>query len=153
MAGTYSQIYIHVVFAVQGRQNLIPPDHKNEIYKYIGGIFRNNKQKLLAINGMSDHLHILFNLKPEMAVADLIRDVKAHSSKFINQKQWMRGKFNWQSGYGAFSYSISQLGNVISYIENQERHHRKHTFREEYEKMLQLFNVPFDGKYLFEWIE
>ena len=153
MAGTYSQIYIHIVFAVQGRYNLIPPSHKNELYKYITGIYRNNKQKLLAIGGMPDHIHIFYNHNPDMAISDLVRDVKAHSSRFINEKQWFPGKFNWQNGYGAFSYSISQIPNVITYIEKQEEHHAKHSFKEEYEGLLKIFNVPFEEKYLFDWIQ
>ncbi|MBL7959667.1 IS200/IS605 family transposase [bacterium] len=150
MANTYTQIYIQVVFAVKGRQNLIPNIHKNELYKYITGIIRNKGQKLIAINGMSDHIHILIGLKPDMMLSDLVRDIKANSSKFINDKKWFRGKFNWQQGFGAFSYSHSQINSVVTYITNQEKHHSKSTFKEEYKKLLEKFIVEYEDKYLFE---
>jgi len=114
MANTYTQIYIQIVFAVKGRQNLIKKNHKDELYKYITGIVRNKNQKLISINGMSDHIHILIGLKPDIALSDLVRDIKANSSKFINKKNWSMGKFNWQEGFGAFSYSRSQLNRVIN---------------------------------------
>lgn len=114
MANTYSQIYIQIVFAVQGRQNLIKPDWKDELYKYITGIVKNNKQKLLAINGVSDHIHILLNIKPNISLSDLVRDIKANSSRLINEKKFVKGKFSWQEGFGAFSYSVSQLDEVIN---------------------------------------
>ena len=116
MANTYSQIYIQTVFAVDGRLSLIRPEIKEELYKYMTGIVRNSKQKLMAINGMSDHVHILIGLKPAMALADLVRDIKADSSDFINRKKWVRGRFSWQEAYGAFSYGHSQLDTVIRYI-------------------------------------
>ena len=150
MANTYTQIYIKVVFAVKGRQNLIPNIHKDELYKYITGIIRNKGQKLIAINGMSDHIHILIGLKPDMMLSDLVRDIKANSSKFINDKKWFRGKFNWQQGFGAFSYSHSQINSVVTYITNQEKHHSKSTFKEEYKKLLEKFIVEYEDKYLFE---
>lgn len=150
MANTYTQIYIQVVFAVKGRQNLIPNIHKDELYKYITGIIRNKGQKLIAINGMSDHIHILIGLKPDMMLSDLVRDIKANSSKFINDKKWFRGKFNWQQGFGAFSYSHSQINSVVTYITNQEKHHSKSTFKEEYKKLLEKFIVEYEDKYLFE---
>ena len=153
MANTYSQLYYHFVFAVKGRQNLIPNHRKDELYKYIGGIIDNRGQKLLAINGMPDHVHVLVNMKPDMAPAVLIRDIKAVSSKFMNEQGWFPGKFNWQDGYGAFTYSYSLVDGVIQYIRNQEEHHRTKTFREEFKEMLEKFNIEFDEKYLFEWIE
>jgi putative transposase len=116
MANTFSQIHIQTVFAVNGRLSLIRPEFKEELYKYITGIVRNNKQKLIAINGMSDHVHILIGLKLAMALADLVRDIKADSSDFINRKKWVRGRFSWQEGYGAFSYGHSQLDTIIRYI-------------------------------------
>ncbi len=125
MANTYTQIYLHIVFAVEGRQNLIQPEHNDELQKYITGIVSGQKQKLIAINNMPDHLHLLVGLKPDMALSDLMRDVKANSSKFINEKRWVAGRFSWQEGFGAFSYSRSQLGAVICYSENQQKHHAK----------------------------
>jgi REP element-mobilizing transposase RayT len=153
MPNTYTQIYIQIVFAVKGRQNLIPNIHKDELYKYITGIVRNKGQKLIVINGMPDHVHILAGLKPDVALSDLVRDIKANSSKFINDKKWFRGRFSWQEGFGAFSYSQSQLDSVVTYIKNQEKHHSKTTFKDEYKKLLERFNVEYDIKYLFEWID
>jgi putative transposase len=153
MANTYSQIYIQTVFAVDGRLSLIQPEFKEELYKYVTGIVRNNKQKLIAINGMSDHVHILIGLKPAMALADLVRDIKADSSDFINRKKWVRGRFSWQEGYGAFSYGHSQLDTIIRYIQNQEQHHRRRTFKDEYLTWLKKFEVPFEEKYIFQFIE
>ncbi len=132
MANTFSQIYIQTVFAVNGRLSLIRPEFKEELYKYITGIVRNNGQNLISINGMSDHVHILIGLKPAMALADLVRDIKADSSNFINKRKWVRGRFSWQEGYGAFSYGHSQLDTIIRYIQNQEQHHRGRSFKDEY---------------------
>lgn len=153
MANTFTQIYIHIVFAVQGRQNLIRKEHKEELHKYITGIITNKGQKLIAINAMPDHVHILTGLKPDKALSDLVRDIKANSSGFITEKKWVMGKFRWQEGFGAFSYSHSQLTTIINYIRNQEKHHSKKTFKQEYLDMLTAFNIQHDNKYLFEWIE
>jgi len=153
VTNTYSQIYIQTVFAVDGRLSLIRPDFKEELYKYITGIVRSKKQKLIAINGMSDHVHILIGLKPAMALADLVRDIKADSSDFINRKKWIRGRFCWQEGYGAFSYGHSQLDTIIRYIQNQEQHHRRRSFKDEYLAWLKKFEVPFEEKYIFQFIE
>ena len=153
MANTYSQIYIHIVFAVQGRQNLIPRSHKEELCKYSTGIIKNRGQKVIAINAEPDHMHVFVGLQPSIAVSDLARDLKAGSSGFVNEKKWVRGKFNWQEGFGAFSHSQSEIDRVVKYIQNQEYHHRKTTFREEYLKILSDFSVEYDTKYLFRWIE
>lgn len=153
MANTYTQIYIQVVFAVQGRLNLIKKDNKEELHKYITGIIRNKKQKLIAINSMPDHSHIFIGMKPSIALSDLVRGIKNNSSTFINEKKWVKGKFNWQEGFGAFSYSHSQIDAVVKYIQNQEDHHAQRTFKEEYLEMLEKFNVEFDTRYLFKWIE
>ena len=150
MANTYTQIYIHVVFAVQGRQNLIPKEHKEELHKYITGIVKNKGQKLIAINSMPDHVHIFVGMKPSMALSDLVGDIKASSSAFINAKKWIRGKFNWQEGFGAFSYGHSQIDVVVKYIQDQEEHHAKKSFRQEYLDMLKNFSVEYDEKYLFK---
>ena len=117
MANTYTQIYIHVVFAVEGRQSLVQPEHNAELQKYIAGILSGQNQKLIAINNLPDHLHLLIGLRPDSSLSDLVRDVKAGSSKFINEKRWVMGRFSWQEGFGAFSYSRSQLGTVIRYID------------------------------------
>ncbi|MFC1717626.1 IS200/IS605 family transposase [Candidatus Poribacteria bacterium] len=153
MANTYTRIYIQIVFAVEGRQNVIRKEHRDEIYKYISGIIQKKGHKLIAINGMADHVHVLIGMKPDIALSDLVRDMKAYSSRFINRKDWMRGKFNWQEGFGAFSYSYSQLHTVANYIENQEEHHSRRTFRDEYLEMLKKFDVEYDTKYVFSWIE
>lgn len=150
MANTYSQIYIHIVFAVKGRQNLISKNWNDELYKYITGIITNEEQKLIAINGIPDHIHILVGLKPTKSISDLVRDIKANSSRFINDKKWINGKFEWQTGFGAFSYSHSQLTNVINYIQNQEMHHTTKTFKEEYVGLLKSFDVEYKNEYLFD---
>jgi REP element-mobilizing transposase RayT len=153
MANTYTQIYIHIVFAVEGRQNLIKPEHNDELQKYITGIVTGQRQKLIAINNMPDHLHLLVGLKPDMALSDLVRDVKAGSSKFINEKRWVMGRFLWQEGFGAFSHSRSQLGTVIRYIENQQKHHAKKSFRDEYVALLEKFGVEYNPRYIFKFAE
>ncbi len=150
MANTYTQIYIHVVFAVEGRQNLIPPEHNDELQKFITGIVSGQRQKLIVINNMPDHLHLLVRLRPDSSLSDLVRDIKAGSSKFIKEKRWVAGRFSWQEGFGEFSYSRSQLGTVIRYIENQQRHHAKKSFREEYVELLERFGVDYDAKYIFK---
>lgn len=150
MANTYTQIYLHIVFAVKGRNNLISKMWKDELYKYITGIVTNEGQKLIAINGMPDHIHILIGLKPDKSLSDLVRDIKANSSRFINDKNWISSKFEWQAGFGAFSYNQSQLSNVINYIQNQEEHHKKKTFKEEYIEFLTAFNVDYKNEYIFE---
>lgn len=153
MPGTYSQIYIQSVFAVKGRKNLINKDWKEDLYKYIAGIIKGKDQKPIIINGMPDHVHVFFGLRPAMAISDLIRDIKDNSSNFINSNKWVEGQFCWQAGYGAFSYSASQIDVVYNYILHQEEHHRKKTFREEYTELLKKFNIEYNEKYLFEWIE
>ncbi len=148
MANTYTQIYLHIVFAVQNRTSLIQPEWKEELYKYITGIIQNNRHKLIAINGVSNHLHIAIGYKPNQLISDLLQDIKANSSKWINEKRFVKVKFNWQAGYGAFSFSHSQIDSVVKYIMNQEQHHKRKTFREEYVEMLKKYNVQFDEKYI-----
>lgn len=152
MAGTYSQIYLQVVFAVKGRENLIAKTWKDELHKYIAGIIAAKEQKPIIINGMPDHIHAFIGLKPSMRVSDLVRDVKNNSSKFINEKGFVRGKFNWQEGYGVFSYSHSHIEQVYKYIMNQEEHHRKRTFKEEYLELLKKFEIDFKEEYVFDFI-
>jgi putative transposase len=125
MANTFSQLYVQVVFAVKNIESLIHKNNREELQKYISGIIENRNAKLLAIYCMPNHTHILIGLKPSVLLSDLVRDIKAGSSKFINEKRWIKGKFNWQEGFGAFSYSHSQIGNVIRYINKQEAHHQK----------------------------
>ena len=153
MANTFTQIYIQIVFAVAGRECLLRRENKEELHKYITGILRNNGQKLIEINSMPDHVHILIGLKPSMALSDLVKDIESESSGFINEKKWVRGRFNWQEGYGAFSYSHSHLDAVIRYIRNQEKHHSAKSFRDEYMTLLRKFDIAFDEKYIFEFIE
>lgn len=153
MANTYSQVYLQFVFAVKGRQSLINPKNNEELQKYITGIVQNRKQKMLAINNMPEHLHLFVGFGTTMSMADFMEEVKAISSKFINEKGWVKGKFEWQRGYGVFSYSRSQIDNVIKYIINQQEHHKKKTFKDEYLEFLKKFEVEYDERYLFEWIE
>jgi REP element-mobilizing transposase RayT len=152
MPGTYSQVYIQVVFAVKGRENLIAGKWKDELQQYISGIITNKEQKSIIVNGMPDHIHAFIGLRPSMAISDLVRDIKNNSSNFINEKKWVKGKFSWQEGYGVFSYSHSQIETVYNYILNQEKHHKKKTFREEYLDFLKKFNIEYHEKYLFDWI-
>jgi putative transposase len=152
MSNTFTRIYIQSVFAVQGRKNLISRSFEDELYSYIGGILKNKGHQPLAINGMSDHIHVFFGMKPTEALSDLIRDIKSNSSGFINDKNWIRGKFHWQEGFGGFSYSDSQLNYIIRYINNQKQHHENKSFREEYLSLLKEFNIKYDSKYVFSWI-
>jgi Transposase and inactivated derivatives len=153
MAGTYSQIYIQIVFAVEGRQNLLQKEWRQEVFKYMAGIIKNKGQKPIIVNGVEDHAHVFVGLKPVMALSDLVRDIKNNSSNFINGHKWVKGRFNWQEGYGAFSYSHSQIESVYNYIQNQEEHHARQTFKDEYLDFLKKFEIEHDLKYLFDWLE
>ena len=150
---TYSQIYIQVVFAVKGRESLIDHTWEEELYKYITGIIANKGQKMLAINGMPDHLHIFIGMKPACCLSDLVKEIKKSSNDFIKEKRFIKFKFQWQEGYGAFSYSHSDLDKVIKYIMNQKQHHKTKTFREEYVEFLKNFAIEYKDEYLFEWVE
>ncbi len=151
MANTYTQILVQVVFAVKGRQSLISEKHREQVEKYVCGIIANKKSKPLAIYCNPDHCHILIGLHPSVSISEMARDIKANSSKWINENKWVLGKFSWQEGYGAFTYSRSQLSQVVQYIRNQPEHHRKKTFREEYMDFLQKFDIEYDDKYVFEF--
>lgn len=151
--GTFSQIYIQIIFAVKGRQSLISEKWETELYKYITGIITNKGQKLLAINGMPDHIHILIGMKPSCCLSDLVREIKKSSNKFITEQNFTKFSFAWQEGYGAFSYSHSALDNVIAYINNQKEHHKKKSFRDEYKEFLTKFKIEYKDEYLFDWIE
>ena len=153
MANTYSQIYIQIVFAVQGRQNLLAKEWRQEVFKYMAGIIKNKGQKPIIINGVEDHVHVFVGIKPSAALSDLVRDIKNNSSNFIDDNNWIKGKFSWQEGYGAFSYGYSQVETVYHYVLNQEHHHSKQTFQEEYMDFLKKFEIEHDVKYLFEWIQ
>ncbi|MCZ2394855.1 MAG: IS200/IS605 family transposase [Chitinophagales bacterium] len=153
MPGTYSQIYIQIVFAVKGRESLIDKVWEERLYQYITGIIRNKEQKLIAINGMPDHIHFFIGMKPSCCLSDLVREVKKSSNEFINENKLSKFRFRWQEGYGAFSYSHSQIDSVAKYIMNQKEHHRKISFRAEYIDFLKKFEIVHDEKYLFDWIE
>jgi REP element-mobilizing transposase RayT len=150
MANTYTQIHIHAVFAVQNRLSLIQKQWQDELYQYITGIIANNEHKLLQIGGMPDHVHVLFGMRPTQSLSDLMQDIKGNSSLWINQKRFVAGKFSWQEGYGAFSYGKSQVDRVVKYIQQQERHHKKRNFAEEYLELLKLFGVEFDERYILK---
>ncbi len=152
MSNTYSQLYIQIVFAVKGRQAFIKENFREELQKYISGIIAQKKQKLYTIYCMPDHTHILVSMKPDIAVSDLVRDIKSNSSAFIEDREFVT-KFSWQTGFGAFSYSKSQSKNVVDYILNQPQHHKKATFKEEYLEFLQKFEIEYDEKYLFEFYD
>lgn len=151
MSNTYSQILIQIVFAVQGRVNLIPKNHREELEKYICGIISNNKSKPLAIYCNPDHCHVLIGLHPNVSISEIAKHIKSNSSRWINENRWMPGNFRWQKGYGAFSYSRSQLDTVVNYILNQPAHHRKKTFKEEYLALLNEFDVDYSNEYLFDF--
>ena len=148
MANTFTQIYFHLVFAVQNRLSLIHSDWKDELYKYITGIVQNNEHKLIAINGVPNHLHLAVGYKPYQLIPELLQDIKGYSSKWINEKRFTRGKFKWQEGYGAFSFSHSHPDRDVKYINNQEKHHKKITFKEEYIQLLKKYEIVFDEKYV-----
>ncbi len=153
MANTYTQLYIQIIFAVKGRQNLIPQKHKADVYRYITGVIQKRKHKLLAINGMQDHIHIFLGWHPSQSISDLVNNIKTASTKHIKEQDWMPFAFSWQIGYGAFSYSRSHIDAVVKYILNQEEHHKKRTFREEYLDFLNKFDIPFEEQYLFEFYD
>ena len=153
MANTYTQIHIQVVFVVKNRDCIIRKLWEDELFRYMTGIIQNHGHKVLAINGMPDHVHVLFGMRPAQALSDLMLNVKGDSSKWINQKGFVRGRFSWQEGYGGFSYSKSHVDNAIDYIKNQKIHHRKKTFMEEYLEFLEKFEVPYDERYLFEPVD
>ena len=153
MANTYTQIHIQAVFAVQERNCIIREAWKDELYKYISGIVQNNGHRMLIINGMPDHIHLFFGMKPTQSLSGLMQDIKGDSSKWINQKGFIKSHFSWQEGYGAFSYSKSSVDNVIDYVKNQAFHHRKKTFVEEYREFLDKFEIDFDERYIFKHVD
>lgn len=153
MANTFSQIYLHFVFAVKYRQSLIPKHHKEELHKYITGLVQYRKAKMLAIHCMPDHIHIFVGLKPAIFIPDFIKEIKVASNEFINSKGWCGKSFQWQEGYGVFSYSHSAIDNVVNYILNQEEHHKKQNFKKEYHGILKKFDINFEEKYSFDFFD
>ncbi len=151
--GAFSQIYIQIVFAVKCRKSLINPNWEEELFKYITGVVQNKGQKMLAINGTANHIHIFIGMRPSCRLSDLVREIKKASNIFVNERGFSKFKFEWQEGYGAFSYSHSALDNVIAYVKNQKEHHRKKTFKEEYVEFLKRFDIGFKNEYLFDWID
>lgn len=153
MAGTFSQIYIQVIFAVKNRDSLISIDWEERLFQYITGIVQNKGQKMIAINGIPNHIHFLIGMKPSCCLSDMVREIKKSSNEFIKENNFTKFNFSWQKGFGAFSYSHSQLDDVIRYIMSQKEHHKKKTFKEEYLDFLKKFNVEFDEQYLFDYFE
>ena len=151
--GVFTQLYTQLVFAPKYRERLLKQEIRSEIFSYISGIITNRKHKSIIINGVSDHVHILIGLNPNDKISDLVGAIKRSSSTFINEKRWFRGKFHWQDGYGAFSYGKSQLNRIYKYIKNQESHHQKRTFHDEYIELLKRFEIEYDKRYLFEFFE
>lgn len=153
MAGTFSQIYIQIVFAVNVRVNLLQKPWRDEVFKYMSGIIKGKNQESIIVNGVYNHVHLFVGMKPSMSVSDLVRDIKNNTSNFINDQKFVRGKFSWQEGFDSFSYSHSQIDQVYQYILNQEQQHHKSTFKEEYLDFPKKFEIEYDEKYLFEWYD
>lgn len=152
MAGTFSQIYVQYVFSVKGRKNFLQKSWREDEFIYVAGIIKGKNQKSIIVNGVEDHVHVFVGLKPSMCISDLIRDVKNNDTNIINEQKFLDEPFSWQEGYGAFSYSHSKIDNVYKYIADQEAHHRKKTFKEEYIEFLRKFEIEYNEKYLFEWV-
>jgi REP element-mobilizing transposase RayT len=153
MPNTYTQLYVQIVFVVKGRENRIPEKFRERLEKYICGIVTNKLSKPIAVYCNPDHTHVLMGIHPAVSVSDLVRDIKSNTSKFINTEKLVKGKFGWQEGYGAFSYSKSQIDAVVKYILNQGVHHKRASFREEYLKILKKSEVEYEEEYLFEWYD
>ena len=150
MANTYTQIHIQIVFTIQNRECVIKNTWRDELYKYITGIIQNNKHKLLAINGMPDHIHILIGYRPAQSLSDLVQDIKGSSSKWINEKRFVQVRFSWQEGYGAFSYAKTDLAKIIGYIQQRQEHHIRKSFLEEYLELLKEFDIEYDDRFVFK---
>jgi len=153
VANTYTQIYIQVVFAVKGRRNLLQKPWRETVFKYMAGIMKEKGQKPIIVNGVADHVHVFIGFKPSCSLSDLVRDIKNNSSRFINEKDWVNGKFSWQAGYGAFSYGHSQIERVYQYILNQEKHHQQKTFKQEYTEFLEKFDIDYKNEYVFDFLD
>jgi putative transposase len=153
MSNTYTQIHLHLIFAVKNRKSLIEDSWKDRLYQYITGVVQANKHKMIIVNGMPDHLHIAIGMRPSQSLSDLMQDIKGSSSKWINDNNLSSGKFQWQEGYGAFSYNKSLLPKLIDYIKNQEEHHSQKSFLDEYKEFLKAFEIEYDEKYIFRELE
>ncbi len=153
MSSTLSQIYIHIVLAVRGRECIIHPSWEQELFKYITGIVKNKDQHLLVINGMPDHLHFIIRIRPSCSLSDLMREIKKSTNDFINDRKFLNHKFYWQEGYGAFSHSQYEVEKIVNYIKNQKEHHKTVSFKTEYYKLLSDFQIDYKDEYLFQWIE
>ena len=151
--GVFTQLYIHIIFAVKFRDGLLKEEYRKEIFSYMSGIVTNLKHKSIIINGVDDHVHIFLGLNPAKSISDTVREIKRSSSIFINEKKWFKKKFNWQEGYGGFSYGKSQIDKVYNYIQNQEQHHKKQTFRNEYIAFLKKFEIEYDQQFLFKFFD
>jgi REP element-mobilizing transposase RayT len=149
--GVFTQLYIHLVIAPKYRERLLVKEIRSQVFRYISGILTSRGHKSIIINGVLDHVHIFYGENPNDKISDLVGCIKRDSSTFINRKDWFRGKFHWQDGYGAFSYGRSQLDTVYNYIAKQEQHHKKRTFKEEYMELLNKFAIKYDERYLFEF--
>lgn len=152
MPNTFSQLYIQIVFAVKNRNYLIDASWEENLYRYISGVVTNKDQKILAINGMPDHIHLLIRIRPSCCIADLVREIKKSSDLYVKEQQFTPHKFQWQDGYGAFSYNYSEVERVTNYIHNQKEHHKKKKFKEEYIHLLNEMQIEFEEEYLFDWI-
>ena len=151
--GTFTQLYIHLVFSPKFRECLLNEKFSNELHSYIGGTLKGKGHKPIIINSMPDHIHILLGLNPNITISDTVGNIKKSSSRLINEKLWLHGHFSWQDGYGAFSYGRSQLDEIYKYIENQQTHHKRFDFREEYMTLLTKFEIEFEDQYLFEFFD
>ncbi|MBC8319827.1 MAG: IS200/IS605 family transposase [Bacteroidetes bacterium] len=149
--GVFTQLYVQLIFAVKYKDRLLKENIRSELFSYMSGIATNLKHKSIIINGVSDHVHVFLGISPSITISDTVWELKRSSSLFINNKNWFGSKFQWQDGYGAFSYSRSHIDNVYNYIKYQEQHHRKTTFREEYIDFLKQFEIEFNNKYLFDF--
>jgi len=153
MANTFSQIYLQFIFAVRQRESLITKEHKEELHKYISGLVQHRNAKMLAVHCMPDHTHLFVGLKPTILISDFVKEIKVESNEFINYKKGVRGKFSWQEGYGVFSYSHSHIDTVVNYLLNHETHHQRKSFKQEYHEFLRNFDIPFEERYSFNFIE
>jgi REP element-mobilizing transposase RayT len=151
--GVYTQLYIQLVFAVKYRECLLSEPIRNEVFSYMTGLLTNKKHKSIIVNGYADHVHVFFGMNPTMSISDIVADLKRSSSLLINEKGWFKGKFQWQEGFGAFSYSKSHVEKVYNYIINQKEHHQKKPFRDEYLDLLKKFEVDYDERFLFEFFD
>jgi putative transposase len=151
--GSFTQLYVQLVFAVKNRDAVLHKNIRCRVFEYIGGIVSAMKHKVIIVNGVSNHVHILIGLNPSISISDTVHGIKRSSSLFINTEKMCKGKFSWQEGYGAFTYSHSQLNEVFRYIQNQEEHHKKTSFKDEYVQFLKKFEVDYDERYIFDFLD